>query len=132
MIKVTPTGFSLIELVITLLVIAILTTSAIVTFQVPAVKSQQVAAKLDLLNLAASMEKCREEKNNYYYCSLKELNYQPIGAAYDYAIQSQTNSTYKLTATPRHRSIFDNCETFILDQDGNKYISGNDHTQDCW
>jgi type IV pilus assembly protein PilE len=124
-------GYTFIELVITLLVTTILALSAMITFQLPVIKSHQTTAKIDLLNLATTFEQQRENYSTYHSPSLTELGFHPLSTRYEFAIIPLSNG-FKLKAIPKHYSKLDVCQTFSIDQDGNKEISGPGPPEACW
>jgi prepilin-type N-terminal cleavage/methylation domain-containing protein len=131
-IKKYERGFSLLELIVTLLVIAILSLSAIIVYQVPMIKSYQIAAKIDLLNLASIIDRYRSNTPGTGPPSLDSLGFIPVSRNYDFLVQNYTGTSYSIKAIPRRTSQLDSCQTFVIDQDGNKAITGAGPIDECW
>jgi type IV pilus assembly protein PilE len=125
-------GFSLLEVMVTSSIIAVLLTAGLMTYSGPILKTQQTAAKLDLLNLAKAMEDYFDQHHTYEGISIETLAYQPLSKEYVLRISVLNATSYKLAATPKKQHPDDQCGIFYLDQEGNKSMSGSGQQEDCW
>jgi type IV pilus assembly protein PilE len=140
-------GFSLIELMITVAIVATLATiaSAVYTSQVQ--KSRRTDARTALLDLAG-----REEKlfsvNNAYSALPSDLGYAPVGTLFPIAVgsgyynvsvaapdpnQGGAAGTYSITATAIGLQLNDTqCATLSVNQLGSQTSSGSAPAPTCW
>jgi len=144
-------GFSLIELLITMVMLSILTAIAIPSYQSYVLKSHRTEAKTTLLDLAG-MEERFFSTSNIYSTLPSDLGY---GAALVFPFNSFNNyyqinvaitapaapsplspagtpATYTLTATAINQQLNDtNCQTFTLVSNGTK-TAAPDPNNNCW
>ncbi|MCD4505476.1 type IV pilin protein [Chromobacterium piscinae] len=122
-----PEGFSLLELVIALAVLALLVSIALPSYRNFMMQSNRTAAKTALQDLA-SREESYFSTNNNYASQLSTLGYAS-GAVYApgngnnlYAlsIANATASTFVLNAAPQGSQTQDSCQTYQLDNLGNQ------------
>ena len=129
-------GFTLIELMITVVVIGILAMIAIPAYNDSVTKGRRTDAKSTLTTIAARQEQFFMD-NKRYTDDLKELGY---GAASNidsidgyYKISSAVTAappTFTLTATPVNSDT--KCANFTLDETGTQGISGTSTVDLCW
>lgn len=137
-------GFTLIELMITVVILGILAAIAIPNYQQYVKKSRRTDAKSALLDLAARQEKFFST-NNVYTTSGTALGYAsafPIainssGTSYYSMTVSQTGTgNYTATATPSGSQATDACYAYVVN-----YLGAQSNTQgptgtaiptDCW
>lgn len=132
-------GFSLIELMVTVLIISVLAAIAIPSYLDKVLKSHRTEAKTTLVDLAG-----REERyfntNNQYSAAPADLGYtgawpQTVGSGY-YTVNVVVNNavtpaTYTITATSTGNQTKDTpCATFTLTSTGQQTSSPN--TSACW
>lgn len=125
-------GFTLIELMITLALMTVLALTSVMIYQEPVLKTEQATAKLDLLNLVSYLEEYYEQHLTYDGVLLSALKYQPLSKHYKFNIVTATQKEYKIGAFPLTTRSEDQCGAFYLDQDGNRFISGSGSIDDCW
>ena len=125
-------GFTLIELLIVLVIISILLSYAIPTYNQYVLRSQRSEGQNALLQLAGIQE--RYYANSNRYGTAVEINMGilfPTPTAANnlkFAItMASTNTTYTITATAVGTQTKDDCPIFTLDNLGQKTPGGN-----CW
>ena len=129
-------GFSMIELLITLSIVAILTTIAYPSYQNHMNKVHRTEAQVALVNLAARMERYYLE-NNYSYAhatiSKLDINKKIPNGFYELSIKA-TDNAYVLSATPVDKQAKNDaqCGTLTLDQLGRKDKTGQANLKECW
>jgi type IV pilus assembly protein PilE len=153
----TQQGFTLIELVITMVIAAILAAIAIPSYSAYIQKSRRTEAKSALLDLA-SLEERYFSTNNTYTNQAGNLGYPagtatsfPVGSGY-YNITSivanaaiaptsttsvGTPATYTIIAAPVAGTTQANdsaCQTFTISSNGQRKATGTDPnaSTDCW
>ena len=137
-------GFTLVELMIAVAIIAILAKLAFPVYTNSVKKARRADAKTALLDLAQ-----REERflatGNVYTTSAPALGY-PTGSAfplnvmtgtsafYQLAVSMPTSTTFAATATPIGVQLAQDtqCGTYTLTGTGAQTISGSGSATDCW
>ena len=105
-------GFTLIELMIVVAVVAILAAVAIPAYNQYVEQTRRADAHSTLLNAAQNLERCFTRNNSYIGCSVPETSadgFYAIGVTRD-------ATTFTLTAT----RAGDACSPFTLDERGNR------------
>lgn len=128
-------GFTLIELMIVVVVIAILTALAYPAYNDQVRKSRRAQAKADLVEYAQGAERHFTVNNSY-------ANYQMPGQSprqgTGYYTLSPTTlpatavTTFTLTATPSGDQTNDRCGTLTINNTGLKTKSGSAPLSECW
>ena len=122
-------GFTLIELMIVLAILAIITAVAYPNYIDQIRKSRRADAISTLMDRAQLLERCFTRFNAYDVDDCPD----PAGPSADgfYQIAStRTTTTYTLTATPNGDQALDRCAVMTLDYLGNKTPApGNNR---CW
>jgi len=137
-------GFTLIEVMIVVVIIAILAAIAFPSYQDSVRKSRRADAKSSLLETSQILERCYTEFNAYNNtnCSVVNVgppitvNLQSTDSYYtivsNSGAETLTNNAYTLTATPNALGGQDQdtrCATFTLTHAGAKNSTPN---TDCW
>ncbi len=132
-------GFSLIELMITVVIIAIVTSIALPSYREHVKRTMRTDATTALLRLAAEQEKFYIA-NNAYTVDLADLNIAGTDEGlYTLAITT-TDTTIDFTATASAKAGEsqegdDQCSTFTIDSNGNRNAFDNndsDNSEFCW
>jgi type IV pilus assembly protein PilE len=144
-------GFSLIELMVTVVIISILASIAIPAYNAQIRKSRRTEAKTALLDLAGREERYFNTNNAYTDVAAK-LGYAPatstvtlatpmsVGSGY-YTVTATwvpaappAPATYQIVATAVGDQAGDACSTFTVNSDGSQSASGSgaNPNVDCW
>ncbi|QRN04265.1 prepilin-type N-terminal cleavage/methylation domain-containing protein [Legionella sp. MW5194] len=125
-------GFTLIELMIAVVVIAILTTIAYPSYLEYITRARRSDGQSALLDLASRMERFYSERNTYQTATIgtgaatdvRATNVSPDGW-YTLSITAQTASAYTLQATPRNAQGTDDtrCQSLTINNLGAKGIT---------
>jgi type IV pilus assembly protein PilE len=126
-------GFTLIEVIITMAIVAILTTIAVPTYQSSVRKSRRIEAIATLLDIQLRQEKWRANKPAYgsleeiYHCEGKSNCPQFNNLYYDFDIPEHTTTTYQIEAKAKEGADQVNdkaqgtvCSPLTLNQSGEK------------
>jgi len=127
-------GFTLIELMIALVVLAIVTAIAYPSYTNQVIKSRRADGIAALNRKAMQMESCRSDNATYVGCpaiapSTSEDGYYNIATPV-----SVTSTTYAFTATATGAQASDTkCRTLTLNSQGTRGHSGTASSDDeCW
>jgi type IV pilus assembly protein PilE len=133
-------GFTLIELMITLVIVAILAGIAIPSYRNYVLRSHRVEATAALLRLAAAQEKFYLQ-NNTYTTNVGDVNglaftdadstdkYDTENGWYEVKVTAADNEAFTLTAAAKGDQVNDaDCTSFGLESSGKKTAS----TDKCW
>lgn len=124
-------GFTLIELMMTVAILAIIIAVAVPAYNNQIQKTRRADAQSGLLDAAQALERCFTRNNTYVECDVR--NVSPDGF---YHINANLQVTgYLLSADPGGENASgqqdgDPCGTFTLDHRGNK--SAGSETDRCW
>lgn len=124
-------GFTLIELMVSVVIVGILASIAYPSYMESVRKSRRADAKAALSNAAQALERHYTEKNTYLNASLGDSagslfpDHTPTdrehnSAYYNLSISNQTAGSYTLNATPTGVMAADSCGTLTLDHLGQK------------
>jgi type IV pilus assembly protein PilE len=139
--KSAERGFTLIELMITVAIVAILATIAATSYTSQVQKSRRTDARSAVLDLAGREEKLFSTTNAYSQTP-SDLGYNAwgiIGSGYytvSVTVQAQppaTQPNYLITATVAGAQVADTqCQTLTVDQAGNQNSTGTATPATCW
>jgi type IV pilus assembly protein PilE len=133
-------GFTLIELMVTVAILGIVATIATTSYTSQIQKSRRTDARSAVLDLAGREEKLFST-TNAYSAAATDLGYAnwttPIGSGY-YTISVAVNApasppAYTITATATGIQQADKqCTSLIIDQTGNQTSTGTATASTCW
>lgn len=136
--KPANAGFTLIELMIVVAVIAILVSIVVPMYRDYVVRSNRADAIIALTELANLQEK-HYSNEMAYTTTLANLSYPATSPndSYSLAITASGTVDYTLTATPVGRQLQDDptCQQLTLNSFGQRWAQdsdGNDTSQQCW
>jgi type IV pilus assembly protein PilE len=128
-------GFTLLELMIVVVIIAILAAIAIPTYGRYAIRAHRVDGHEVLLRIANAQE--RFYSTNNHYGSLTELGYTSQSEKGYYSVSmnpaaASTTQTFTATATPVGGQAKDDCQNLTINNAGVKASSGTTTNGSCW
>ncbi len=131
----TTNGFSLLELLIVMALVAILMASAYPSYLHHLIKTRRNQAQICLLQLAAQLEAYYNEENTYKNANLANLGinqYTDDYHSYELHILDITDSGFNINATPQGQQTKDSCQTLGLNELGEQSASGAANPNNCW
>jgi type IV pilus assembly protein PilE len=125
-------GFSLLELLIAIVIIAILVTIAYPSYNGYLAKGRRTQAMIDLLYMASQLESFYTQQNTYQ--GAPGLKTTTDDHSYQLVIQSTTESSYNLAAVPNsaQAALDQSCGTLTLNELGERGDSGTLTPEVCW
>jgi len=130
-------GFTLLEVLIAVVIVGVLASIALPSYQNQIHKTRRSDAKSALVGAAGQMERYFTERGTYATATLGSAS----GAVYPSTTQngyytlSFSNlaaTSYKLKATPAGAQVGDQCGALTYDDQGNKGITGTAPMDQCW
>lgn len=128
-------GFTLIELMITVAVVAILAAIAYPSYQEQVRKSRRAQAKADLIEYAQMAERHFSVNNSYAGFDLPATQSPRGGTAYYDLTPAETftdATTFTITATAKDGQANDACGNLSINHVGQKTRTGSAAFSDCW
>jgi type IV pilus assembly protein PilE len=128
-------GFSLIEVLVTCVIVGILAAIALPSYQKQIQKTRRSDAKSALIGAAGQMERYFTERSTYatatigsggVYAARTENGY------YTLSLANLSATTYTLTATPAGAQAGDHCGTMTYTEQGVKGVTGSLPVNECW
>jgi type IV pilus assembly protein PilE len=129
----SETGLSLIEIMITLMIFAMLMGISVPLYSQHFITQNRFAAKTQLLKVAAALEQYYLENNSYTGATLTRLGFTNE-TSYQYALSMTTdNNHFAIMAAPIDKQKTDEiCGTLGLESNGKKSVSGRGSLAECW
>lgn len=109
-------GFTLIELMITVAIIAIIAAIAYPSYQESVKRTRRAVAKADLMELANFMERKFTENNTYASVALPSLGTEHYTVSF--SSEQPTATTYVIQAAPTGVQASDSCGTLTISNTG--------------
>lgn len=130
-------GFTLIELMIVVAVVAILASIALPAYNDSVRKSRRAQAKADIVEYAQMAERYFTVNSTYAnfptQLNLPTQSPREAGTAARYRLTYAADATtFTITATPLGGQASDKCGTLTINQAGQKTKSGTASFSDCW
>lgn len=128
-------GFTLIELMIAVAIVAILASIANASYQSFVIKSRRAAAATCLQERAHFMERYRTTNLTYVGAPDPAQCGPDLDASYTIAAGNVTARTFILTATPKSgtaQAKDTKCGTLSISQNGGRGTSGQGGEAECW
>ena len=130
-------GFSLIELMVTVAIVAVLAAIALPSYRRYVLQGNRTDAIKALAFYQQALERCYSQ--NFTYAACAQIPAMPVATTdgyYSITLPTLTNTTYTLQATAAGTQASDTqCSTFTITQAGVQAAqdsSTNDQTQACW
>lgn len=124
-------GFTLIEVLIVVVIVSILASIAIPSYQSSVTKTRRAEGKALLLEAAQEQEK-RFTRNNAFSTSINDFTIVSDNNFYTLAFSVSTASTYTFTATPVAPHSDPVCNVLSLTHTGIRGETGTGTVADCW
>lgn len=121
-------GFTLIELMITVVIISILAAIAYPSYQDSVRQTRRAAAQADLMELASHMERLYTANSSYGDASTALPDLGTEFYSVNFASGEPTNSTFEIEAAPTGAQTTDSCGTISISHTGAQGAA----TTDCW
>jgi type IV pilus assembly protein PilE len=128
-------GFSLIEVLLTCVIVGILAAIALPSYQKQIQKTRRSDAKSALIGAAGQMERYFTERSTYATATLGSGGVYAATTENGYYTLSLANlsaTTYTLSATPAGAQTGDNCGTMTYTEQGVKGVTGSLPVNECW
>jgi type IV pilus assembly protein PilE len=127
-------GFTLIELMIVVAVVAILAAIALPSYTEHVRKSRRAQAKADMLEIAQMLERRFTTNRSYAGFDVTPFNQSPRDgdARYEIDVDPLTATTFTIVATPVGGQESDRCGELSLSHQGAKTASGSLGSAQCW
>jgi len=131
----SESGFTLIELMIAVAILALIVGIAIPSYNQYVLKSGRADATTILMQTAQTLERCftRFSAYNDGNCAIQDgATVDSENEKYEVTVETAA-TTFDLTAVPQGGQAKDTeCGNFTLDETGAKDISGSGDVDDCW
>ena len=124
-------GFSLVELLVVMALVALLASFALPTYQSSQQRAQRTLAKLALLKTVHWLERTASTSGNYPTL-LPDTVWQTTELRYRLQLQTQANA-FVLKAIPLGAQAQDGCGSFTLNQSGERGVQNASlSAAQCW
>ncbi len=128
-------GFTLIELIVVMLIVAVVTAIAIPSYSAQVEKTRRVEGTSALLELVVLMERYYANNGTYLAATPAALagSASTENGYYGLTINPLVAESYTLLAAPSGIHTGDDCGSFSLDSIGNQSVTGGSlAVDDCW
>lgn len=128
-------GFTLIELMITIAIIAILVAIAFPSYTRYVQRTRRADGQELMMRIAAAEERFYTNRNTYSADIANDLGLSTTSEKLHYvvaAVLGAGGQTYVLTATPQGAQATDACANLTINNVGFKDKSGGDSNGSCW
>lgn len=127
-------GFSLIEICMTLSLLAIIVAIAFPMYSQHVLTTRRLEAATALSQLAVALERYQIEHNSYQGATFTKLNIKQKAAHYLLAIEELHDNYFMLAAKPQGKQAEKDweCGELLLDSNGKKGVGGTAALENCW
>ena len=132
-------GFTLLELMIVVVIIAILAAIAIPTYGRYAIRAHRVDGQELLLRVANAQERFYSTRNQYgsladvgYTDTTSDKGYYTVGVAVEDDPAGNSSQAFTATATPVGGQAKDDCKNLTITNTGVKDATGTTTNGSCW
>jgi type IV pilus assembly protein PilE len=125
--KLKNSGFTLIELMITVALVAVLAAIALPAYQDSVRKARRSTAQANLVELSSFMERYFTENNTYVGVTIAATGITNDFYTFTNPIPNLSATSFTLTAVPQGGQAVDSCGTLRLTQTGAQTPATN-----CW
>lgn len=123
-------GFTLIELMIVVVIVGIIAAFALPSYQDSVRKAQRADAKIKLIKLVQTMERCYTQTNSYTDTDCPSTANTDFDTdRYTVRLTAVTANTFTATATPNTVQSTDPCGTMTINQMG---VTTPTTPTNCW
>jgi len=131
--KKKQTGFTLMEVMLTVGILAIIASIAFSSYQDNVDTSRRADGKAVLADIGQQLERCYTKFGRYNHASCTATGKASENNFYAGTITATGATTYSLTATAQNGQERDTeCGNLTIDQSGLQGISGTGSVADCW
>ena len=126
-------GFTLIEIMIVVAIIAILAAIAFPNYTQHVLKTHRGLAQAEMLEMAQDLERCYTRTNNYGGCGIGNRTLD--SGRYEISIATPQTNQFTLTAVPQEqgRQDSDKCGSLTLNHQGVRGVSADGmNVNECW
>ncbi len=130
-----PRGFTLIEVLVTCVIVGVLAAIALPSYQKQVQKTRRSDAKSALVGAAGQMERYFTERSTYATAALGSGGVYPAtteNGYYALSLANLTSTTYTLRATPAGAQVGDHCGALTYNEQGVKGVTGSLPVSECW
>lgn len=128
-------GFTLIELMITIAIVAILAAIALPSYDRFVKRTRRADGHELMMRIAAAEERFYTNRNTYSDDIATDLGLSDTSEKGHYVVAAALGAggqTYVLTATPQNNQSTDKCANLTINNVGFKDWSGDDSNGKCW
>ena len=125
-------GFTLIELMITMVILGVLASVAYPSYVNHVYKARRADGHLSIMDMAQRLERCKTTSFTYVGC-ISSDEYSPEGHYLLSLPSTELSATsYHILAVPQGPQNDDKCGDLKLSESGEKFALGSADVSECW